>query len=136
MGDFNCDTDKLYPYHNTRKLLLLSALYLLDKLINEPTRVTKSLASLIDLFFTNKRENISQSGVIHPGLSDHSMIYAVRKFIIPKSDPKIKIVRKFKNLNSNDFLRDLLQIPWETTDNTGRSQYLLENLEIVLSGGS
>ena len=82
MGDFNCDTDKLSPDHNTRKLLLLSALYQLDQLINEPTRVAKSSASLIDLFFTNKGENISQSGVIHVGLSDHSMIYSVRKFII------------------------------------------------------
>ena len=43
------------------------------------------------------------------------MIYAVRKFIIPKSDPKIKIARNFKNFNVNDFLRDLSQIPWETT---------------------
>ena len=34
MGDFNCDTDKLSPDHNTSKLLLLSALYQLDQLIN------------------------------------------------------------------------------------------------------
>ena len=38
IGDFNCDTDKLSPDHNTRKLLLLPALYQLDQLINEPTR--------------------------------------------------------------------------------------------------
>ena len=53
--------------------------------------------------------------MIHLGVSDHSMIYAVRKFIIPKSDPKIKIVRDFKNFKVNDFLRYLSQIPWETT---------------------
>jgi hypothetical protein len=29
------------------------------------------------------------------------MIYAVRKFIVPKSDPKIKIIRNFKNFNAN-----------------------------------
>ena len=115
MGDLNCNTDKFSPDHNTRKLLFLSALYQLEQLINEPTRVTKTSASLIDLVFTNERKNISHSVVIHLGISDHSMIYAVRKLIIPKSDPKIKIVRNFKNFNVNDFLRDLSQIPWETT---------------------
>ena len=53
--------------------------------------------------------------MIQLGISDHSIIYAVRKLIIPKSNPKIKIVRNFKNFNANDFLRDLSQIPWETT---------------------
>ena len=114
MEDLNCNTDKFSPDHNTRKLLFLTALYQLEQLINEPTRVTKTSASLIDLVFINKRKNISHSGVIHLGISDHSMIYAVRKLIIPKSDSKIKIVRNFKNFNVNDFLRDLSQIPWET----------------------
>ena len=115
MGDLNCNTDKFSPDYNTRKLLFLSALYQLEQLINEPTTVTKTSASLIDLVFTNKRKNISHSGVIHLGISDHSMIYAVRKLITPKSDPKIKIVRNFKNFNVNDFLSNLSQIPWETT---------------------
>jgi hypothetical protein len=82
--------------------------YQLDQIINELTRVTRTSASLIDLFFTNRRESISQSGVIHLGLSDHSMIYAVRKFIVPKSDPKIKIIRNFKNFNANDFLTNTM----------------------------
>ena len=114
MGYFNCDVTKSSPDYNTRGLQFLSTLYQLDQIINEPTRVTIASASLIDLFFTNKRENISQSGVIHLGLSDHSMIYAVRKFIVPKSDPKIKIIRNFKNFNINDFLSDVSQISWET----------------------
>ena len=58
MGDFNFDTDKLSPDHNTRNLLSSSALYQPDQLINEHAIVTKSSASLIDLFFTNKRNNI------------------------------------------------------------------------------
>ena len=68
MGYFNCDVTKSSPDYNTRGLQFLSTLYQLDQIINEPTRVTITSASLIDLFFTNKRENISQSGVIHLGL--------------------------------------------------------------------
>ena len=76
MGDLNS---------NARKLQFLSSLYQVDQLINEPSRVTSTSATLIDLFFTNKQENIMQSGVVHIGISDHSLIYAVRKFALPKS---------------------------------------------------
>jgi hypothetical protein len=56
MGDFNCDVTKSSPDYNTRRLQFLSTLYQLDQIINEPTRVTITSASLIDLFFTNKRQ--------------------------------------------------------------------------------
>jgi hypothetical protein len=84
MGDLNCDISKTPQDPNTRKLLFSFSLYQFDQLINEPTRVTRTSATMIDLFFTNKPENILQSGVIHLGISDHSLIYAVRKFNSPK----------------------------------------------------
>ena len=104
MGNLNCEVSKTTPESNTRNLQLLSLLYQLDQLISEPTRVTGTSATLIDLFFTNKPENIIQSGVIHIGISDHSLIYAVRKFTIPKSHERVKIACNFKNFNANDFL--------------------------------
>ena len=45
---------------------------------NEPTRVTSTSATLIDLILPNTPENILQSGVIHLGISDHSLVYALR----------------------------------------------------------
>ena len=51
MGDLNCDVSKSPPESNTRKLQFLSLLYQLDQLIDEPTRVTGTSATLIDLFF-------------------------------------------------------------------------------------
>ena len=112
MGDLNCDLSKFPLESNARKLQFLSSLYQLDQLINEPTRVTKTSATLIDLFFTNKCENILQSGVVHLGISDHSLIYAVRKFSLPKSRTSVKIACNFKNFRANDFRNDILQIPW------------------------
>ena len=113
MGDLNCDVSKLPSESNTRKLQFLSLLYQLDQLISEPTRVTGTSATLIDLFFTNKPDNIIRPGVVHIGISDHSLIYAVRKFTLPKSRESVKIARNFKNFNANDFLSDISQIPWE-----------------------
>ena len=64
----------------------------------EPTRVTKSLAATIDLIFTSETKNIARSEVIHAGMSDHSLIYAVRKFVIPKRRPATKEMRKNRKL--------------------------------------
>ncbi len=113
MGDLNCDILKSPCESHTRKLQFLSSLYQFDQLIDEPTRITGTSATLIDLILTNKKENISKSGVIHLGLSDHSMIFAIRKHCIPKSREKVKHIRNFKNFNTNDFLTDLSQMPWE-----------------------
>ena len=113
MGDLNCDVSKFPPEAYTRRLQFLSCVYQLEQLINEPTRVTRTSATLIDLIFTNKKENIVKSGVIHLGISDHSLIFAVRKFFTPKSRENVRYVRTFKNFNATDFLNDLSQMPWE-----------------------
>ena len=103
MGDLNCDVSKFPPDAHTRRLQFISCVYQLEQLINEPTRVTRTSATLINLIFTNKKENIVKSGVIHLGISDHSLIFAVRKFLLQNLDKmldmsgtlKISMLRTF-----------------------------------------
>ena len=113
VGDFNCDVSKSQPDSHTQRLNFLSSLYQLKQFINEPTRVTPTSATLIDLILTNTPENIFQFGVIHLGISDHSLVYAQRKFSLPKSGPRYKDVRNFKNLNENQVILDVMLLPWE-----------------------
>ena len=65
-------------------------------LITEPTRVTPTSATIIDLILTNRSENISESSVIHLGISYHSLVYLVRKFTPPKSRKTAREIRNFK----------------------------------------
>ena len=58
------------------------------------------------------KESISTSGVIHLGMSDHSLVYAVRKFVISKRKPTVREVRDFKRFNAECFLWDLAEMPW------------------------
>ena len=91
-GSVYCDRVLKYPPDaHTRKLQFLSSLYQFDRLINEPTRVTGTSATGIDLIFTNRVEKILNSGIVHVGISDHSLIFAVRKFRVDKSQKKYKI---------------------------------------------
>lgn len=117
-GDLNCDVIKNSPDLHTRRLQFLCSLYQIEQLINEPTRVTETSSTLIDLILTNRQENISSFGVIHLGISDHSLVYAVRKSIMPRSRPTVKEVRDFKNFNKDDFLADLARVPWDVVQDS------------------
>ena len=70
-----------------RRLQFLCSMYQLSQLVDEPTRVTENSATLIDLILTNRPEKMLRSGVFHLGISDHSLIFAVRKFKLQKCSP-------------------------------------------------
>jgi hypothetical protein len=78
-----------YPPPHSRRLQFLSSIYQLSQLVDEPTRVTEISSTLIDLILTNRAENILSTGVIHLGISDHSLIYAEGKFKLSRSSPTI-----------------------------------------------
>ena len=61
------------------------------QLIDEATRVTITTSSLIDHIVTNTPEKMSDFGVIHTGLSDHSLIFAIRKIsVLKKQERKLR----------------------------------------------
>ena len=94
-------------------LYIVSLNYRFDQIIIEPTRVTRTSATLIDLAITNKKQNIVKSGVLHLGLSDHSLIFVVRKHFVITSLQNVKYARNFKKFIETDFLNDLSQILWD-----------------------
>ena len=115
IGEINCDMLKSPKDSSTNRLLFLCTLYNLEQMIKEPTRVTTTSSTVIDLIFTNKPNNISNSGVIDLGMSDHSLIYAVKKMTTPKHRQTCSKVRNFKRFNETDFIQELSRIPWYIT---------------------
>ena len=91
---------------HTPQLSLLCSLYQLDQLIDEPT-VTNNSSNLIDLVLSNTKENFSAAGVVHLGISDHSLIYAVRKFAMPKTKSTVKEVRDYNFFDPKHFIDDI-----------------------------
>ena len=53
--------------------------YNLEQIIKHVTRTTCSASTMIDHILTNFRKQISQSGVIGIGISDHQLIYLTRE---------------------------------------------------------
>ncbi|CAB4032681.1 RNA-directed DNA polymerase from transposon BS, partial [Paramuricea clavata] len=64
IGDLNCNMSASIADNNTKHLLELSESYQYTQLIKEPTRVTNSSSTLIDLFLTNEPNNFTSAGVI------------------------------------------------------------------------
>ena len=72
--------------------------------------MTLNTASLIDHIAVSIPENIPESGVLRVALSDHYVVYCIRKFMGSiKRQRKIITSRKMKNFNSDKFLSDLRQ---------------------------
>ena len=113
LGDLNVDILTTNISHNQLTLTSLLDIYGLSQMISDPTRVTPASRTLIDLCLTNAPEKIANSGVLHLGISDHSLVYMTRKMRYERSDARVIETRQFKNFNKTNFLHDLAQQPWE-----------------------
>ena len=83
LGDFNMDMyenrdESRFP--DTR-LVDFCNRFCISNQIDNPTRVTKTSKSLIDVLLTSHAECYATSGSLHLGLSDHDLIFTVRKKI-------------------------------------------------------
>ena len=79
-------------------------------LINRPTRVTTSSATLIDNIFTNCVFDTSlKNGIIKTSISDHFAIFAAIKLWNEKTrNQKIKVKKRFfSDKNKKSFKQDL-----------------------------
>ena len=101
---------KEIPQH-TRSYLEFCFKHSLEHIITRPTRVTDQTATVVDRILTNSRDKISQSDVIDLRLTDHDLIYCIRKTSLPKSHKHNEIfVRSMKRLSAEKYLKILRQI--------------------------
>jgi len=106
MGDLNLD--KLKVNERDAKLLKdLEEVFELTCLITEPTRITASSQTLLDVILTNQPDLFKTAGVINIGLSDHCMVYGFLKEAVKEHSAAVINCRSIKNLDINEFTRDL-----------------------------
>ncbi|CAB3991987.1 Hypothetical predicted protein [Paramuricea clavata] len=110
-GDFNCD---FLPVKATtsycKQLKSILRVQYFSQLINAATRITKSSNTLLDLIATNFPQNISRSGVVCTGLSDHEMVYCIRKINWKRSPERIRTVRNYAKYDAAKFCEDCVNV--------------------------
>ena len=102
LGEINCNMMSLLPERNTCSSELMNILDIFDfhQLITEPTRITLDSQTLIDLCITNSTDKITASGTLSLGISDHSLVYLVRKSSYPKGGRVIsQLLEKILNIS-------------------------------------
>ena len=84
----------------------------LTQLIKDPTRVTETSSTLIDVIMTSSTDLVERSDVLKSHISDHYLVYAFLKLKISKPPPSYMKVRSYKNYDSQCFVSDLERVPW------------------------
>ena len=87
--------------------------YKLTNLIREPTRMTATSSTLIDVILTNRPRSFLTSGTLDLGLSDHHLVYAVSRSHCPRTYSITVEIRTFKNNDPKRFRNDLHLIPFD-----------------------
>ena len=113
LGDLNCNMLDGSNNHNSSTLTNILDIYGLSQLISEPTRITPTSRTLIGLCLTSSPEKISNSGVVHLAISDHSLVFMTLKICYERTGIHRTIETSvFKNFNHHHFLNDVTQQPW------------------------
>jgi hypothetical protein len=113
MGDMNIN--HLQPDSSACKFFTtyLTEPFAFTQVITEPTRITATSCTLIDLMLTASPENVKVQGVVDtPGISDHCMTFMAYSLKKPKFKPKMVTRRDFRNFNKDAFMRDMALAPW------------------------
>ena len=107
LGDLNMN---MAGEHPDRHLLDFMGNYALQMPIKEATRPVSG--TLIDVALSNCWQHYHGCGVIDPGLSDHCLIYVVRKARMEKEQLPVAEYRSSRNLDVGQFLGDLARRNW------------------------
>ena len=118
LGDANSDLTMTAPDHssgnNSKQICSLYELFGLKQLIEEPTRATLTSSSIINHIATTSARNLIESGVHKISMSDHYMIFCVRKLkSAVKKEHKVITTRSMKNFDKDALLADVASICWE-----------------------
>ena len=114
LGDFNIDMFNIDNVNTQRFLTLLHA-YNLNQVIQEPPRIGRGSATLIDLILCSSNDFLLSSGVnASLDVSDHLLINCKLKLDLSKPKPFFKTYRDFKHFDQQLFYSDLLEVPFNS----------------------
>lgn len=109
VGDFNVDFSKKSAQRDN--LMQMANRLRLEQLIKSPTRSSKNTSTVIDLIFTSTDYKYG-AGVLEIGISDHDLVYMIRKKE-PEPYEEIKFKgRKYSRLDERVLIEHMKETNW------------------------
>lgn len=116
VGDLNADVSNANSTATSnpmgKKLLTILNTHGCKNVISNPTRVTQTTKSTIDLAIVNNPPKVSNSGVLDLTIADHKMIFSTYKMKTKSPGFSIKRVRNYRRLDKKSLQKDLQDVPW------------------------
>lgn len=117
IGDFKIDMMSYVDgnlHDSNNNLSGFCGCFCLTNTITEATGVTTTSKPLIDVILVNRPERWSKSGTLKLGISDHELVYIVRKQSLPRPKARLIESRSTQRFNDDDFQADLTAVPWDS----------------------
>ena len=104
LGDFNIDmlSENGSFARSSYNLSNFCDQFCLINTISSPTRVTASTKTLLDVILVSHPDRFVSSGTLHLAISDHDLIYIVRKQRLPK--PTVRSI-EYRSMMSQLFFQ-------------------------------
>lgn len=113
VGDLNIDVARS-DSPKVREFLDFCHHHSLEQLVKEPTRITETSQTIIDLVLTDNPLKCKNVKVIHNHcLSDHAIIFIDFDIKKPKIPKQIRFQRLLHKIDIDAFTKDLNCIPWD-----------------------
>eukprot|EP00794_Sanderia_malayensis_P010377 gene10377-11459_t len=109
LGDFNANF--LNP-NNNKELKTTINFNGFQQMVSEPTRITQTTETLIDLILTNNPMNINEIIVTPLSIGDHDLIGCIRKLNCKRYTSRSVISRDYKNYDAGKLAEDPKLINW------------------------
>eukprot|EP00794_Sanderia_malayensis_P018502 gene18502-20357_t len=108
--DMNCNYLDQSNHKVIKNILKVNGL---KQVITEATRATSKRSTLINVILTTDEQRISNKTVIANSISDHDLRGVTRKVNCQKFKARKIHSRSFVKYNSNEFISNLRELPWE-----------------------
>ena len=114
LGDLN--SDLLARGYEARRLSRILGSLDLHNVIKDPTRVTETTATIIDLLITSDTTKLTSSGTFDPGFSDHCLVYGTLNLHKEKTPPRYVTVKNYKHVNITNLKHNMASAPWSVVE--------------------
>ena len=108
MGDLNVNFLK----QDNKEFKAILNIFGFEQMVDEPTRISESTETLIDIIVTNNPANIIKTEVIPTSIGDHDMVGCVRKLNNASFKPRKITCRDYRSYHPEAMNEELETVDW------------------------
>lgn len=122
VGDFNINLLNADSHGPTEEFVEMMYAYSFIPMINKPTRVKNTSATLIDNIWVNEVNDQCMNGIFYTDITDHFPIFSINYNYKIQTESTYFIKRNYTNENKDRFREEISSTDWNAVINTQNAQ--------------